>query len=175
MGKANSTRLNRLIDKRTLHPENPQPVDTNTTRRIHRIGKSIKTRRNNQISKPSRQSTVYKQDDSTGYKSSCQPAWKANIQTKSGQPPNGENTWTVFSLNHKRRIDYKERKPRGLDHALRRRLVRRREFQIPERVAALVILYGTPVMWSSRRQDVVSMSITEAQYIACSETAKDYQ
>ena len=40
---------------------------------------------------------------------------------------------------------------------------------------SLVILYGTPVMWSPRRQDVVSMSITEAEYIACSETAKDSQ
>ena len=40
---------------------------------------------------------------------------------------------------------------------------------------SLTILYGAPVMWSSRRQDVVSMSITEAEYIACSETAKDSQ
>ena len=40
---------------------------------------------------------------------------------------------------------------------------------------SLAILYGTPVMWNSRRQDVVSMSITEAEYIACSETAKDSQ
>ena len=38
---------------------------------------------------------------------------------------------------------------------------------------SLITLHGTPVMWSSRRQDVVSMSITEAEYIACSETAKD--
>ena len=40
---------------------------------------------------------------------------------------------------------------------------------------SLVTLFGTPVMWNSRRQDVVSMSITEAEYIACSETAKDSQ
>ena len=40
---------------------------------------------------------------------------------------------------------------------------------------SLTILYGTPMMWSSGRQDVVSMSITEAEYIACSETAKDSQ
>ena len=40
---------------------------------------------------------------------------------------------------------------------------------------SLAILYGTPVIWGSRRQDVVSMSITEAEYIACSETAKDSQ
>ena len=40
---------------------------------------------------------------------------------------------------------------------------------------SLVMLYGILIMWSSRRQDVVSMSITEAEYIACSETAKDSQ
>ena len=28
-------------------------------------------------------------------------------------------------------------------------------------------------MWSSRRQDVIAQSITEAEYIACSEVAKD--
>ena len=39
----------------------------------------------------------------------------------------------------------------------------------------LAMLYGNPIMWSSRRQDVVSMSITEAEYIACSEAAKDAQ
>ena len=38
---------------------------------------------------------------------------------------------------------------------------------------SLVTLFGIPVMWGSRRQDVASMSITEAEYIACSETAKD--
>ena len=40
---------------------------------------------------------------------------------------------------------------------------------------SLVTLYGTPIMWSSKRQDVISMSITEAEYIACSESAKDAQ
>ena len=39
----------------------------------------------------------------------------------------------------------------------------------------LVTVYGTPIMWNSRRQDVVSMSITEADYIACSKAAKDAQ
>ena len=39
----------------------------------------------------------------------------------------------------------------------------------------LATLYGTPIMWNARRQDVVSMSITEAEYIACSEAAKDAQ
>ena len=38
---------------------------------------------------------------------------------------------------------------------------------------SLVTLFGIPVIWGSRRQDVASMSITEAEYIACSETAKD--
>ena len=38
-----------------------------------------------------------------------------------------------------------------------------------------VMLYGNPIMWSSRRQDVVSKSITEAEYIACSKAAKDAQ
>ena len=40
---------------------------------------------------------------------------------------------------------------------------------------SLVTLHGTSVMWSLRKQDVVSMSITEAEYIACSESAKDGQ
>ena len=40
---------------------------------------------------------------------------------------------------------------------------------------SLVTLSGIPIMWNSRRQDVVSLSITEAEYIACSETAKDSQ
>ena len=40
---------------------------------------------------------------------------------------------------------------------------------------SLVTLYEVPVMWNSRRQDMVSMSIIEAEYIACSESAKDSQ
>ena len=40
---------------------------------------------------------------------------------------------------------------------------------------SLVMLYGSPIMWNSRWQEVVSMSITEAEYIACSEAAKDAQ
>ena len=40
---------------------------------------------------------------------------------------------------------------------------------------SLVTLYGILVIWESRRQDVVSMSFTEVEYIACSEVAKDRQ
>ena len=38
---------------------------------------------------------------------------------------------------------------------------------------SLILLYNNPITWSSRRQDTVAMSIIEAKYIACSETAKD--
>ena len=38
---------------------------------------------------------------------------------------------------------------------------------------SLILLYDNPITWSSPRQDTVAMSITEAEYIACSETAKD--
>ena len=37
----------------------------------------------------------------------------------------------------------------------------------------LVSMNGNAIMWNSRRQDTVSLSITEAEYIACSEIAKD--
>src|SRR4029077_9489154 len=37
----------------------------------------------------------------------------------------------------------------------------------------LLMLNGVPIMWRSRRQDVAAQSITEAEYIACSESAKD--
>ena len=37
----------------------------------------------------------------------------------------------------------------------------------------LTILSGQVVMWSSRRQDITALSITEAEYISCSEAAKD--
>ena len=37
----------------------------------------------------------------------------------------------------------------------------------------LVTLSGQIVMWSSRRQDITAQSITEAEYIACSEATKD--
>ena len=36
-----------------------------------------------------------------------------------------------------------------------------------------IALCGQPVMWTSRRQDVVAMSITEAEYIVMSEGLKD--
>ena len=38
---------------------------------------------------------------------------------------------------------------------------------------SLVTLYGQSIMWTSRRQDVVAMSITETEYIATSEGLKD--
>ena len=38
---------------------------------------------------------------------------------------------------------------------------------------SLVTLNGNAILWNSRRQDTVALSITEAEYIACSETAKD--
>ena len=38
---------------------------------------------------------------------------------------------------------------------------------------SLVTLYGMLIMWTTRRQDVVAMSITEAEYIAMSEGLKD--
>ena len=37
----------------------------------------------------------------------------------------------------------------------------------------LVSMNGNAITWNSRRQDTVSLSITEAEYIACSEVAKD--
>ena len=37
----------------------------------------------------------------------------------------------------------------------------------------LVTLNGQIIMWSSRRQDITAQSITEAEYIACSEATKD--
>ena len=37
----------------------------------------------------------------------------------------------------------------------------------------LMTLTNMPILWSSRRQDVSVQSITEAEYIACSEGAKD--
>ena len=38
---------------------------------------------------------------------------------------------------------------------------------------SLVLLNGQATIWSSRRQDTTALSITEAEYIACTETAKD--
>ena len=38
---------------------------------------------------------------------------------------------------------------------------------------SLVTLYRQPTMWTSRRQDVVAISITEAEYIVMSEGLKD--
>ena len=38
---------------------------------------------------------------------------------------------------------------------------------------SLTTLNGQVVMWSSRRQDITALSITEAEYISCSEAAKD--
>ena len=37
----------------------------------------------------------------------------------------------------------------------------------------LTTLNGQAVMWSSRRQDIIALSITEAEYISCSEAEKD--
>ena len=39
----------------------------------------------------------------------------------------------------------------------------------------MVTLSGQIVMWSSQRQDITAQSITEAEYIACSEATKDIQ
>ena len=38
---------------------------------------------------------------------------------------------------------------------------------------SLVLLNGQATIWSSRRQDTTALSITEAEYITCTETAKD--
>ena len=38
---------------------------------------------------------------------------------------------------------------------------------------SLITLSGQVIMWSSRRQDITAQSITEAEYIACSEATKD--
>ena len=37
----------------------------------------------------------------------------------------------------------------------------------------IVLFHNSPILWNSRRQEVVSVSITEAEYIACAEAAKD--
>ena len=45
--------------------------------------------------------------------------------------------------------------------------------QAKSQSGSLVTLNGQTIMWSSRRQDITAQSITEAEYIACSEATKD--
>lgn len=123
---------------------------------------------------PSGEPLIYKPDDQARNIPPCQSPRTENSESKLREQEDSFTCFGVFSLHEKRRIDIgilQGKRKRGKDKCIRRRTIWGREFPIPEGI--LVILSGQVAMWSSPRQSVVSLSITEAEYIACSETAED--
>ena len=152
-------RFNRQTDPRTQHPRNSEPLDSTKSRRVcgtssTQSGKFTEPLRAYEVPKPHRKSPVHQSDDQTRYIGTCKPAWKTNIQPNEGKYANSTPAWAIFSLNRKRRIashNVTNRKPRGPDRYILRRLVRRREFPVTEQVTSYTLWNSDNVEFSTTR------------------------
>ena len=149
-------RFNRQTDPRTQHPRNSEPLDSTKSRRVcgtssTQSGKFTEPLRAYEVPKPHRKSPVHQSNDQTRYIGTCKPAWKTNIQPNERKYANSTPAWAIFSLNRKRRIashNVTNRKLRGPDRYILRRLVRRREFPVTEQVTSLTLWNSDNVEFS---------------------------